>query len=148
MCQEGKLDLKEVLPKYLQGWNWSGSVDEFLNYWFESDVLLNTDLAVEIKKLRGKGVRCYLASNQEKYRAAEITKLLNQEQLLDGCFFSCELGVKKSDPEFFGHILKELAVEPIDVTYLDNDEVNLEAARTRGITAYLYNESIHHTVFN
>ena len=34
-CNTGKKDMKEVLGKYLADWQWKGSVDELLRYWFE-----------------------------------------------------------------------------------------------------------------
>src|SRR5258708_7184557 len=33
-CAIGKMDLKEVLPKYLKKWGWQGSLEEFMDYWF------------------------------------------------------------------------------------------------------------------
>ena len=40
-CLVGKANLSEVLPNYLQGWNWKGSVDEFIATWLERDHVID-----------------------------------------------------------------------------------------------------------
>lgn len=137
-CQKGELDLKEELPPYLEEWGWSGTVDDFLEYWFSMDVVVNDSLVSIIEDFRERGVRCYLASNNEKYRAERIKKVLEEMDLLDGYYFSSSIKVKKSDSQFFSHILQDLQVEASDVVYLDNDQVNIDSAKTLGIEAYLY----------
>ncbi|KKR07315.1 MAG: hypothetical protein A3B13_02110 [Candidatus Liptonbacteria bacterium RIFCSPLOWO2_01_FULL_45_15] len=76
-CQRGKLDLKEELAKYLSRWNWPNGVDAFLEYWFTTDATIDAEVMNEVEKIRGNGFKCYLASDQEKYRAEYIVKLLN-----------------------------------------------------------------------
>lgn len=36
-CSFGQADLKEEITPFLSKWNWQGSVDELLTYWFESE---------------------------------------------------------------------------------------------------------------
>lgn len=141
-CQEGKADLKYEIEKYLESWKWVGTVDHLLEHWFSSDV--NVDLAQRpsIMALRKSGVKCYLAANQEKYRADYIRKELAAYSLLDGYFFSHEIGHRKLSPEFFTKVLIEMVALPAEVTYIDNDEANIEAARTCGISAIPYREGI------
>jgi putative hydrolase of the HAD superfamily len=139
-CQSGDLDLKEVLPIYLSKWNWPGSVEDFLEYWFATDVVINDSIVPIVQKLRQAGVKCYLASNNEKYRAERIIQTLEGVSLLDGYYFSSKLKVKKNEPLFFTKILEDLGAEPSEIVYLDNDQVNLDSAMTLGIEAYLYSE--------
>ncbi|GHO49401.1 hypothetical protein [Ktedonospora formicarum] len=40
-CVIGKADLKEEIAPFLRKWNWSGSVDGFLHYWFCGSRILN-----------------------------------------------------------------------------------------------------------
>lgn len=146
LCQEGKADLKQVLHKYITEWNWIGSVDSFLEYWFAYDLHLNVRVMERVEELRKAGIACCLVSNQEKYRGAFIQDLLERNSPLDHYFLSYEIGCRKDSPKFFKHVLKKLRRKPADVTYFDNDEKNLDAARACGIQSALYNDDVLKTL--
>src|SRR3989344_7638248 len=76
-CQLGKLDLKEELAKRLPNWNWPDGVDAFLEYWFTTDAIIDPEVMKEVEKIRDKGLKCYLASDQEKYRANYLAEHLD-----------------------------------------------------------------------
>jgi len=101
LCQLGKEDLKVALPPYLEEWGWQESIDDFLKYWFESDTIADEEILDRIQEIRSKGIKCYLVTDQEKYRAENIRKNLEFGEKLDDCFFSCEVGYSKEEPEFF-----------------------------------------------
>ncbi len=136
-CQTGKADLKEALVPYLEKWGWQGSVEDFMQYWFDSDTEIDAEVFSLVKGFRAKGIPCYLVTDQEQYRAEFIRKKL--DGMLDGFFFSSELGASKDTPEFFVSLLKTLNVAPGEVTYLDDDQKNVDVALTLGIDAYFYN---------
>lgn len=140
-CQSGTRDLKIELLAYLAKWGWEKSVDDFLAYWFESDTTFNENVCEIVKKIRETGAKCYLASNNEKYRAEDLWRRINERNLLDGHFFSWELQTKKDNPLFFQKILNELAITPAEVCFVDDDERNVTAAKSVGIEAYLYDDS-------
>lgn len=136
----GEVDIKNVLPPYLQKWGWNKSVEEFLTYWFESERDLDTQIVKLIQELRKKGVKCYLVSDNEKNRADYLMKNLNLKDSFDGAFFSHQLGTTKSDPAFFEKILKSLSLDPANVVYWDDDSKNVEVARSVKIDAYQYGD--------
>ena len=43
-CMLGDSDLREVLPDYLNSWNWEKSLDDFLEYWFSGEKDVNNNL--------------------------------------------------------------------------------------------------------
>ena len=138
-CRIGKADLKEVLNrKYLGSWGWKGSAEELLAYWWRSEGQLNKPVLGLIRELREKGIRGFLASNQEKYRAEHLLKTLKLEKLLDGAFFSCNMGVGKNNPAFFERILTDLKVKPEEILFWDDEEENVAVAKEVGIDARLY----------
>ncbi len=137
-CQKGKADLKHELSKYLPQWRWAGSVDDFMMYWFSSDADVDEDVFKAVTALRAAGIKCYLASNQEKYRGEYILHTLDFKSKFVGHFFSFDIGVSKSEPQFFVHVLAELGVPAGDVVFLDNDPKNVESAKSVGIDARLY----------
>src|SRR3972149_7451745 len=67
-CLLGKADLKDILKKkYLKRWGWKGSIDELLHFWWKGEKAINKSVLSQIKRLRQKGIQCYLASDPEKY---------------------------------------------------------------------------------
>ncbi len=137
-AQRGKADLKAELIKYLPQWNWSKSVDEFVGYWFTTDAHPDERVFSHIERLRAAGIRVYLASDQERYRAEYMCESLDFNNRLDGCFFSYKLGCKKSEPAFFEQVLRQLGAYPADVTFLDDDQTNVDVAAEFGIDARIY----------
>jgi putative hydrolase of the HAD superfamily len=137
-CQAGKADLKEELAKYLPQWEWRKTTNEFIQSWFSYDVELDPAVFAEVSRLRTSGIACYLASDQEKYRASYLRNEKGLKNSLDGCFFSCELGVMKNDPSYFNAVLNELGIPAEQVTYFDDDQKNVDSARSVGISAHFY----------
>ena len=52
------------------------------------------------------------------------------------CFASHEIGMVKPHPEIFAHLLHELGHAPARILFLDDNQLNVEAARAAGISAY------------
>lgn len=137
-CQEGKRDLKEELGKRLPGWNWGKGVDAFLEYWFANDIVLDHDVFAKVQQFKDQGIDCYLATDQEKYRAEYLRKNCKLDEVFTGCFFSCELGVRKDSPEFFEKVIEKLDIEPSEIAYFDDDQKNVNVAKGLGINARFY----------
>ena len=140
LCQVGEADLKEVIALYLPKWKWDESVDEFLDYWFTHETDIDENVLAEVKKFREQGIGCYLTTDQEKYRAEYLRELLEFNDRIDGCFFSCDLGFTKDQTEFFEKIIETLRTQPTGITYLDVDQKNVDVAEKLGINAKFYND--------
>jgi putative hydrolase of the HAD superfamily len=56
----------------------------------------------------------------------------------DRLFFSCHLGVKKPQLEFFERVASELGTSPAALLFIDDQQMNVDAARTAGWSAELY----------
>jgi putative hydrolase of the HAD superfamily len=141
LCQEGKADLKQELNPVLPKWGWDKDVDAFLEYWFTSDVEVDPEVIQAVQKYRKQGIKCYLATDQEKYRAAYLRDIMGLAQKFDGFFFSCELGAVKSQSSFFEQVLIRLDLQPTEIAYWDDEKRNVEVAKALGINAKFY-ESI------
>lgn len=137
-CQVGKADIKEELAKYLPKWKWEKSVDDFLTRWFTTDVHPDPEVLAVVKAFRDRGVRVYLASDQEKNRGEYIRNTVGLGEHFDGTFFSYEVEHLKSDPQFFQKILATLDLAPEEVAYWDDDEKNIAVAKELGIDAHFY----------
>jgi putative hydrolase of the HAD superfamily len=137
-CSFGKADLKEKLAPYLAKWNWKGSVEDLLDYWFSSESTKDEEVLSIVKQLRDKGVRCYVATRQEKYRLQYLLDVVGLKDHFDGIFCTCNIGCDKSDPAFFEHALDELGLAPEEVLFFDDLQKNVDTANGLGINAHFY----------
>lgn len=134
----GEIDIKEVLPPYLTKWGWQGSVNKFLKYWYESETDIDKEVINEVRRIRDLGVKVYLVSDNEVGRANYLMEEVGLKNEFDRGFFSSNLGVTKSDPQFFEKVAKELQVKPEEIDYWDDDPKNIEVAKSVGVNGYVY----------
>ena len=97
-----------------------------------------------VTSLRSSGVPCYLATNQDNLRASTMRELMGYDDLLDGSYYSCEVGAAKPDAAYFLHIADDLGVVPRELVFVDDAPVNVDAAAELGVAAVLwqYDEGI------
>ena len=136
----GKADLKDLLAEHSQVWRWSGTADELLDYWFKAEHVVNQPVIAYVQQLRAQGIKCYTATNQERYRAAYIRDTMFPN-LFDGYYASCDLGVAKPSLEFFDIILRQLIDTGViastdEVAFFDDSQGNVDAAAKMGIDAH------------
>src|SRR5260370_10843706 len=140
-CLVGKADLKEEIEGYLPKWGWQGSVDDFLNEWFATEQSIDETLVDAIQWLRQRGIRCYLATNQEKYRTAYLLDQMGFERRFDGIFSSVYVGYMKHDTAFFEHVLRELKnVKARESLFWDDQPGNVATATVMDLLAVLYSD--------
>ena len=140
-CLLGHGDLKEIIEPYLDSWQWKGSVDELLAYWFRAESGVDQQLVAWVRELRARGVRCYLATNNEPYRTQYLREIVGLDKVFDGVYSSGEIGVKKHDPKYFEIVyasLAELGVEKAEVVLFDDLQANIDCAQQFGFGAHFY----------
>lgn len=137
-CIIWKADLMEVLPPYLNEWWWKGTVEEYLKNWFESENLPDNILIEYIQKLRKEWVRCYVATNQEKYRLTYLRNEMKFDEYFDWVFCSAEMCLKKPQKEYFQYILNVLNIPSDEVIYFDDSLENIEIASSLWIQGIHY----------
>lgn len=137
----GEVDIRDVLPPYLSKWGWKGTVDEFLKYWFENERDVDEKVVETVETLRQRGVKVHLVSDNEANRAKYLMEEVGLKDKFDEAFFSSDLGVTKSDPEFYKKVAEKLKLNPEEIDYLDDDEKNVDIAKTLGIHARLFKDA-------
>ena len=137
LCQTGKADLKQELQAYIKDWGWKETVEEFLAYWFVSDYKPNQEVLDLVKQAQSKGVKCYLLSDQEKYRA-EYLETVKFTDNFDGVFFSYSIGHQKSDSEFYEFVMKQLNLKYDEIVAFDDEQENVTVALEAGLNSKLY----------
>lgn len=138
----GKKDLKQSILENKELWRWNGSPEELLAYWFKTEDVRNDELLELVGKLRAKGILCYLATDQEKYRGQYMQNVMFRD-LFDGYFISANLGVTKTNPKFFEMVVEQLQqkypeLSPQDVTFFDDSQSKVDTACSVGINGQLY----------
>jgi putative hydrolase of the HAD superfamily len=134
----GKADIKKILPSYLRKWGWKKGTDSFLRYWYESEKEINEKVIDKVMDLRKKGIKVFLVSDNEKGRANFIMENLGLKNKFNGGFFSCSLGITKSDPQFFKAVMDKMNIDPKQIFYWDDDPKNIDVAEDAGINAFLF----------
>ncbi len=136
----GKADLKEIIEPYLKKWGYPGSVDEYLKEWFEYEHKINEPLIDFAKKLRQKGVKVYLATNQEKYRAEYVLNQMGFKDIFEKTYFSCHIGATKPSTEFFQKITNDLGLEKGEILFWEDKLEIVQQARDFGWRAEIYTD--------
>lgn len=132
----------DVLPGLLSRWGIPEAYDDLVRIWLSIEPVPGVREIVEA--LRGKGIRCCLATNQDVTRGELMHESLGYGDLLDETFYSYDLGVAKPDPAYFTTILELLGTDAQDVLFVDDNLRNVETARSVGLGAeqWLHTEGL------
>jgi putative hydrolase of the HAD superfamily len=129
----GEVRWLDVLPGLLDRWDLADAYDDMVQVWLSIEPV--DDSRALVGEVRRAGVRCYLASNQDAHRAHFMQQNLGYPDLLDGAFYSCDLGAAKPESAYFEAILARLALDADQVLFVDDNDTNVEAAREVGLRA-------------
>ena len=133
----GECDLYDVLPEALVTWNWRGTLQEFLDVWFESCCECDPEMVKEIERLKSAGVRCCLATNQDNRRVAFLDRLASLRQLFSDRYFSCHMRAAKPNRDYFEHIQTSLKLSGTQILFVDDKQENVDGAIACGWNAAL-----------
>lgn len=134
----GKKDLKDTLVHVLPDIGFTGTVDDFIMYWFEKDLVLDNRILGLIDRTTEAGISAYLGTNQEPYRAAFLANVPDLQNRFQKMFVSGHLGVKKPDAEFFNHVQTEIGEVPERLLFIDDSLEHIKVARDLGWQAVHY----------
>jgi putative hydrolase of the HAD superfamily len=137
-CLVGTADLKDELAKRVTVWKWTGTIDELLDFWFSYERVMNEEILARIATLRSQGVRVYITTENEKYRAQYVWKTLGLCDRFDGFFPSSQVGSKKNDSRFWETVLQKLgSPPPATVEVWDDAPINIQTAAACGLATRL-----------
>ena len=137
-CLVGEADLAEELSPWLERWEFAGSARDFLEALFAAQPEPEARLLQQVAALREGGLLCGIASNQERWRASHLERSLELARRFDERFFSCRLGSRKPQADFYRKIEGRLGVAAEAILFWDDRPENVATARERGWSAELY----------
>jgi putative hydrolase of the HAD superfamily len=95
---------------------------------------LNPDILLWAERLRATGYKTAILSNMHDDMVQHIRANGEWAKRFDCVTLSSEIGMAKPEPEIFEHCLKCLGEAPEDAIFIDDREVNIEAAIRAGIS--------------
>jgi putative hydrolase of the HAD superfamily len=137
---KGNIDFITVLARNLAEFDYDADAEDFMHEWLHRNIIINKNLWRHIEKLRRNGVKCYLASNQEKHRARYMKNDLGYDGHFDGLYFSCEIGALKPTAAYFNRLIEEIGIEPAKMLFFDDYEESVISAGRLGIKAEVYRD--------
>ena len=137
----GEGNFREHMQAYLDEHGLTCTVDDVLNPWLRIE--LDEGALAVVAEVRAGGTACYLATNQQSVRAAHMREVLRYEDVLDGCFYSYELGAAKPDPAYFSAIVDRLGLAADRLLFVDDREDNVAGARSVGLRAEVVPQHDH-----
>lgn len=124
-----RLDLDDAQADQLMAdyWRWYvGTLDQPLVDWFA--------------RVRGRGLKAGILSNSGP-GARQAERLWGFEEMTDDIVYSHEVGLGKPDPAVYALTAARLEVGPEQIVFLDDVEVNVDAARAVGWHAVLHEDT-------
>lgn len=137
-CLTGQADLRKELAKVKDKWNFDGSVDELLDYWFKGEVNEIKEVREFIVEIKRLGITTAAGTNQEKYRIEYLTQTLKLDEVFEEIYSSARIGIKKPDTKFFEFISEDLSIPFNQIIFWDDKQSNVDSAKSLGIHAFLF----------
>lgn len=138
-CLVGNKDLKETIAPYLDEWGWTEGVDALLDYWFSLESETDKALIDYIEELRTQGIKCFVATNNEKHRFQYMLDKMGFSKSFDKTYASAHLGHKKPNQDFFLKIFQDLGnIQKTEILFVDDDKNNIKSAKDLGIHTEFY----------
>lgn len=139
LCETGKADLKQELSSRLNIWNWQGSTEELMDFWFSGESTVDARMKDYIVRLREKGIKCFLSTNNEKYRTEYLWDVICLKSFLDGLFSSGYLGYLKPEVRFWQEVCKDFPdISKEEILVWDDQESTIHSAKEYGLNAEFY----------
>lgn len=140
----GQADLMQLITAAPELWG-NSNPDTLLQEWFSFEEELNQPILEVVQALRAQGLRCYVATNQERYRGRYIreTMLVNQ---FDDYFISAFVKAKKPEKAFFEFAINSILQDIPDITpektlFIDDSPEHIDGAQQLGINTQLHEDT-------
>jgi putative hydrolase of the HAD superfamily len=96
---------------------------------------VNEPMVAWLRQLRHGGIKAGLLSNMPPAMISHLRENFDWLDLFDFTTFSAEVRLIKPDRAIYEHTLRGLGVKPEETLFVDDREVNVQAARDLGIHA-------------
>jgi putative hydrolase of the HAD superfamily len=94
-----------------------------------------------MRELQGRGLRMALLTNNVREWEPRWRSMVPIDEIFELVVDSAFVGCRKPEPRIYEILLERLGVEPAGCLFVDDVEVNCEAARELGMTAVHFREN-------
>lgn len=113
--------------------NWSASFRSVM----KNAIGVNPEMYALVDQLKAQQIPVALLSNIDD-RLSKLIRDFGLYEPFEPCLLSCEIGVEKPDLKAYELLLKTLNLPAKDVIFIDDRPENIEAAKTIGLDAILF----------
>ena len=140
---EGKLTGLAFWQKFVRDAGLDGKLNqaaiEELNQWdARMWTTQNPVMVAWQEQLKARGLLTGILSNMGDNVLESIEREFSWLGNFDVLVWSYQLGIAKPDPAIYLYILKKLGTEPGETLFIDDKQVNIDAARQLGMKAILF----------
>ena len=128
----GRAPLTERLASVLAEIAPTLDVETLVDYWFRNDSRIDQALLDSLAAYRARGIKVFLATNQEHRRADYLMNSLGLADHVDGIVYSADLGHRKPSAEFYQLATQRAQTTADRIMLIDDTLENVEAARAYG----------------
>jgi len=142
--EKGLITQREFLDQIKQDSSRAVSDEHILKAWNALLLDFPDDRIRLLQQLKANPhYRTYLLSNTNIIHYRVYTRALQEqhgimglESLFDKAYFSHELHMRKPDYEIYDYVLNDEQMDPEQTLFIDDSDVNIEAARKLGINCF------------
>ncbi len=131
-------EFRETMQKHLPAGTTGQQIDDAWN----AMLLTVPEETFELLETIGKQKRIFLLSNTNRIHIKAFTKIIDRqygfkrfENLFEKVYYSCNIGLRKPDPEIFDLVIKENQLDFAETLFIDDSPQHVEGARKYGLTA-------------
>ena len=95
----------------------------------------------ELKEASRGAVKVYATSNVSKEDYAILSTKMAGWSIFDHVFTSGHAGMRKPDPGFYHHVLKEIEVVPEEAVFIDDKVDNVLVAKSLGMNGIVFDDN-------
>ena len=132
--ERGEISPHEFATQFLGDNNIDLSVDTFLGQFKSWVVGFYPGAFTLLDQLAGH-YKLGVFSNITEVHWPDISQKLEANGRIEHYFASYQLGMAKPDPQSFNYVAEQLGVIPSKILFVDDNALNVQGARTAGLTA-------------
>lgn len=136
----GSISLDEYLDTILFYQDRKFSKSDFIEFMFAQSIELPQMLKWVKEWKKKTDLPVFALSNESRELNDFRIQTFNLQQVFDGYFSSCYLGIRKPDPRIYKTALELAQVKPDECLYIDDRPMLVNAAKKMGICTVLHQE--------
>lgn len=135
---EGLIDEKTLLSVISLNLNYpKNKLKKFFENSYKKIIQKNNELYKIAKKLKKKGYKIAILSDQWHLSKNSLIPE-KDKKIFDEVIISCEVGLRKPNPEIYKLLLKKLGVKTKEAIFIDNQPWNIIPAHKLGLKTILF----------